>query len=144
MRFILEKNIPIDIWIHEIKTFFIHDIKTQGKHLKKNVEIIKYNTVLQKIPRIYEITNMPKIVYKNTLLKNPARIKKFLYARKCPNIKNNNINNFSAGDYFERGEYSVPPYSLIIEYSINNQNSKQNLIDYYNNIDNVNNIKDFT
>jgi len=143
MRFILEKKIPIDIWNHEIKTFFIHDIKTQGKHFKKNTEIIKYNTVLQKIPRIYEITNMPKIVYKNTLLKNPARIKKFLYARKCPNIKNNNINNFS-GDNIDTTLYSVPPYSLIIEYSINNQNSKQNLIDYYNNIDNVNNIKDFT
>ena len=40
------------------------------------MEIIKYNTVLQKIPRIYEISNMPKIVYKNTLLKNPAVIKK--------------------------------------------------------------------
>ena len=143
MRFILEKKIPIDIWNHEIKTFFIHDIKTQGKHFKKNTEIIKYNTVLQKIPRIYEITNMPKIVYKNTLLKNPARIKKFLYARKCPNIKNNNINNPSE-DNIDATLYSVPPYSLIIEYSINNQNSKQNLIDYYNNIDNVNNIKDFT
>ena len=143
MRFILEKKIPIDIWNHEIKTFFIHDIKTQGKHFKKNTEIIKYNTVLQKIPRIYEITNMPKIVYKNTLLKNPARIKKFLYARKSPNIKNNNSNDFSE-DYLDETLYSVSPYSLIIEYSINNQNSKQNLIDYYNNIDNVNNIKDFT
>ena len=143
MRFILEKKIPIDIWNHEIKTFFIHDIKTQGKHFKKNTEIIKYNTVLQKIPRIYEITNMPKIVYKNTLLKNPARIKKFLYARKSPNIKNNNSNDFSE-DYLDETLYSVSPYSLIIEYSINNQNSKQNLMDYYNNIDNVNNIKDFT
>ena len=143
MRFILENKIPIDIWNHEIKTFFIHDIKTQGKHLKKNMEIIKYNTVLQKIPRIYEISNMPKIVYKNTLLKNPAVIKKFLYARKSPNIKNNNSNNFSE-DYLDETLYSVSPYSLIIEYSINNQNSKQNLIDYYNNIDNVNNIKDFT
>lgn len=143
MRFILEKRIPIDIWNHEIKTFFIHDIKTQGKHLKKNMEIIKYNTVLQKIPRIYEIANMPKIVYKNTLLKNPARIKKFLYARKSPNIKNND-NDDSSEDNIDTTLYSIPPYSLIIEYSINNQNSKQNLIDYYNNIDNVNNIKDFT
>jgi hypothetical protein len=140
MRFILENKIPIDIWNHEIKTFFVHDIKTQGKHFKKNTEIIKYNTVLQKIPRIYEITNMPKIVYKNTLLKNPARIKKFLYARKCPNIKNNDHSE----DYLDETLYSVSPYSLIIEYSINNQNSKQNLMDYYNNIDNVNNIKDFT
>ena len=143
MRFILEKKIPIDIWNHEIKTFFVHDIKTQGKHFKKYTEIIKYNIVLQKIPRIYKITNMPKIVYKNTLLKNPARIKKFLYARKCPNIKNNN-NDDSSGDYLDTTLYSIVPYSLIIEYSINNQNSKQNLMDYYNNIDNVNNIKDFT
>ena len=37
-----------------------------------------------------------------------------------PNIKNNNSNNFSE-DYLDETLYSVSPYSLIIEYSINNQ-----------------------
>ena len=34
MRFVLEQNIPLDIW-RELKKYLVHNIKIQGKHLKK-------------------------------------------------------------------------------------------------------------
>ena len=39
-RFVLEYQMSLDIW-RELKTYLIHDIKTQGMHLKKNKDEIK-------------------------------------------------------------------------------------------------------
>ena len=38
-RFVLERKIPLDIW-RELKTYLVHNIKTQAKHKKskKNKE----------------------------------------------------------------------------------------------------------
>ena len=38
-------GIPLDIW-REIKTYIVHNIKTQGKHLKKEKSVIHFNNVL--------------------------------------------------------------------------------------------------
>ena len=39
-----------DIW-NLIKTYIFHDIKSQGKHLKNDKDIIIYNNILQKLPK---------------------------------------------------------------------------------------------
>ena len=38
-RFVLERKIPVDIW-RELKTYLVHNIQTQAKHMKKRK---KYN-----------------------------------------------------------------------------------------------------
>ena len=75
-RFVLEYKIPLDIW-RELKTYLIHDIKTQGKHLKKNKDIINFNNALCNLPRIEIPRNGPRIVY-SFVKKNFLTIK-YLY-----------------------------------------------------------------
>jgi hypothetical protein len=49
-RFPLEMKIPLDVW-REIKTYIIHDIKTQSKHLRNYPEIINFNNVINDMPK---------------------------------------------------------------------------------------------
>ena len=50
-----------EIWNY-IKTFIFHNIKVQGKHLKKNTEIKQYNNILKNIPRIGIPSNNIRII----------------------------------------------------------------------------------
>ena len=55
-------HIPNEIWL-EIKSYLFHDIRTQGKHLKKEIPIINYNKVVRTIPKPKIMTTGPCIVY---------------------------------------------------------------------------------
>jgi len=116
-RFPLEMKIPLDVW-REIKTFIIHDIKTQSKHLKKYPEIINFNNVINDMPKKYTMSSGPKIVYQSA--QKPFRCVKMLYCRISPSlvVKNSPPNNHN--------------YSLIIEYVKFSPNTSY--IDLYNNL----------
>jgi hypothetical protein len=76
-RFVLERRIPIDIW-REIKTYLVHNIKTQSKHMKKEKNVIKFNSVLRKVPRIRPPPTGPIIVFRS-VLDMPYRMVKYIY-----------------------------------------------------------------
>ena len=57
----LENKVPLDIW-REIKKYIVHNIKTQGKHLKKEKSILLFNRTLLSIPRIKPPTSGPQII----------------------------------------------------------------------------------
>ena len=72
-----EYYINDDVW-GEIKNFLFHNIKKQGKHLKKgNVNIFLYNEVVKSIPIIKSPRTGPKIIYNSATKK--FRIAKMLY-----------------------------------------------------------------
>jgi len=75
-RFVLECKIPLDIW-REIKTYLVHNIKTQAKHMKNEKSIINFNDTLRQLPRIRPPPNGPRIIYNSAL--KPHRFAKFLY-----------------------------------------------------------------
>jgi hypothetical protein len=116
-RFPLEMKIPLDVW-REIKTFIIHDIKTQAKHLKKYPEIINFNNVINDMPKKNKMSSGPKIVYQSVT--KPFRYVKMLYYRISPSLvmRNSSPNNEN--------------YSLIIEHVPFFPNI--NYIDLYNNL----------
>ena len=58
----LDKLIPLDIW-REIKTYIVHNIKTQGKHLKKEKSVINFNKSLNDLPTFTPPNNGPQIVF---------------------------------------------------------------------------------
>tara|TARA_B100001093_G_C25934552_1_gene638248 strand:- start:30 stop:383 length:354 start_codon:yes stop_codon:yes gene_type:complete len=115
-RFPLETKIPMDIW-REIKTYIVHNIRTQSKHLKNYPEIINFNNVINDIPRKCTMLSGPKIVYQSVT--KPFRCVKMVYSRISPSlvIKNLPSNNEN--------------YSLIIEYTPFFTNI--NYIDVYDN-----------
>lgn len=76
MNHLIWRKIPIDIW-RELKTYLIHNIKTQGKHLKKNKDIINFNNVLFDLPRFKPPRNGPWIIYNSN--EKPFKITKYLY-----------------------------------------------------------------
>ena len=65
-----------ELW-REIKTYLFHNIKTQGKHLKKDMRIKNYNKVVESIPRKCIPRHGPKIIY-NSATKS-FRVAKFCY-----------------------------------------------------------------
>ena len=65
-----------DIW-KLIKEYLFHNIKKQGKHLKNDQYIKKYNLILTDLPKLHIPGNGPRIIY-NSLNKD-WRIVKFLY-----------------------------------------------------------------
>ena len=132
MRFVLEQNIPLDIW-RELKKYLIHDIKTQGRHFKKNKDIINYNAVMREVPRIYAMAGGPKILYQNDNRRIEDRCKKFLYCRIMPSdIKHKILKSHNK-------------YSLIIEFMcvFPVDNSVYRLKSYFDKIDCINYIKEF-
>jgi len=75
-RFVLECKIPLDIW-REIKTYLVHNIKTQAKHMKNEKSIINFNDTLRQVPRIKPPRNGPRIVYNSA--KKAYRTAKYIY-----------------------------------------------------------------
>ena len=64
MRYVLEKYVIEDMW-KKIKTYMVHDIKTQSKHLRNAKEIRRYNMVIRDLPRICA-SDGPCIIYYTT------------------------------------------------------------------------------
>ena len=69
-------GIPLDIW-REIKTYIVHNIKTQGKHLKKEKSVINFNKSLQDLPTFGPPTSGPQIVFNSAT--KPMRVARYLY-----------------------------------------------------------------
>ena len=89
-----------ELWREIIKPCLFHNIKTQGKHLKNDTYIKKYNEVIKSIPRKYNIKrgNMIRIIYNSAT--NSFRITKMFYMVPHPRA----IKTKSPG-----------PYNLIVE-----------------------------
>ena len=75
-RFVLEPMIPLDIW-RELKTYLVHNIKTQAKHLKNKKSINNFNDTLRQLPRILPPPSGPRIIYNSAT--KPYRIAKYIY-----------------------------------------------------------------
>ena len=66
-----------DVWIL-IKSFLFHNIKKQGKHLKKEIKhVCLYNKVVKSVPTIIKPVSGPYVVY--SLPKNNIQLAKLLY-----------------------------------------------------------------
>lgn len=104
--FILQSKIPYDIWV-EIRSFIVHDIKTHGKHLKRDKNVICYNNVLKTMPRFCPSPN-PQIVFNrreksfhtvkylyNVVHKN----KKRTIITFCPILSHNGMYIYHKNDY---------------------------------------------
>ena len=65
-----------DVW-KLIKEYLFHNIKKQGKHLKNDKNIHKYNFILKTLPKMYIPHRGPRIIYNS--FKREFRIVKFLY-----------------------------------------------------------------
>ena len=50
-----------DVWLY-IKTFLFHNIKTQGKHLKNDLNIRNYNETINIFNNILKETSNPRII----------------------------------------------------------------------------------
>ena len=73
-----------DIWVY-IKTFLFHNIKTQGKHLKKDTNIKNYNESIIVFNNILKETTNPRIIMGS--LKYNFRTVKFIYEISYKNIR---------------------------------------------------------
>ena len=88
-----------DAW-NIIKSFIIHDIKKQGKHLKtQNKDVCNYNEVIKSIPIIKCPHTGPRIIYCSKK-RVPWGAVKFLYH----------------GNQLKSNPGSYPKYNTIIEY----------------------------
>tara|TARA_B110000444_G_C18841776_1_gene599404 strand:+ start:1624 stop:2001 length:378 start_codon:yes stop_codon:yes gene_type:complete len=87
--FVLEKKIPEDIWLYCIKPCIVHDIKTQGRHLKKSENNEKFNKTMIELPKKRIIERGIKIVYNSA--KKPFRLVKFFYYGKVRKNPNKNL-----------------------------------------------------
>lgn len=65
-----------------IKTFIFHNIKTQGKHFKKNKFISQFNSVILQLPRIHQPYLGARILYRNT--NKNFKYVKFIYCLPPP------------------------------------------------------------
>ena len=65
-----------DVW-ELIKEYLFHNIKKQGKHLKDDIYIKNYNSILKTLPKMYIPRTGPRIVYNS--FKREFRLVKFLY-----------------------------------------------------------------
>jgi hypothetical protein len=64
-----------DMWII-IKDYLIHNIKTQGKHLRKEVKIKKFNNVIKDLPKKKIPRFGPRIYFD---IKKNSRVVKYIY-----------------------------------------------------------------
>ena len=67
---------PFGIW-QLITSFLVHNIRTQGKHLKSNPVIQQYNRVMLTIPKPYASQVGPKVVFSSAT--QSPRFVKFMY-----------------------------------------------------------------
>ena len=72
----LDQRVTLDIW-REIKSYIVHNIKTQGKHLKKEKSVINFNTTLKDLPNFTPPTSGPQIVFNSAT--RPVRVARYLY-----------------------------------------------------------------
>ena len=72
----LDQRVPLDIW-REIKSYIVHNIKTQGKHLKKEKSVINFNKTLKRLPTFAPPTTGPQIVFNSAT--KPIRVARYLY-----------------------------------------------------------------
>ena len=72
-----------EIWMN-IKEYLFHNIKKQGKHLKQDKDIIKYNITMKEIPYPIVSRTGPRIIY--TSSKKSVRFIKFVYHIKYKKI----------------------------------------------------------
>ena len=73
-----------DIWNH-IKTFLFHNIKTQGKHLKDDKNIVCYNNSVKIFNSLLKEVSNPKIIFQSVMKK--SRNVKFIYEIKYKKIR---------------------------------------------------------
>ena len=72
----LDQLLPLDIW-REIKSYIVHNIKTQGKHMKKEKSVINFNKTLKYLPIFAPPTSGPQIVFNSAT--RPIRVARYLY-----------------------------------------------------------------
>ena len=91
-----------ELWREHIKPCLFHNIKTQGKHFKKDTYIKKYNDVIKSIPQKYNIKQGKglRVVY-NSATKSFRVVKMFYMVPHPRAIKTK----------------SPAPYNLIVEYT---------------------------
>jgi len=116
-RFALEPMIPLDIW-RELKTYLVHNIKTQSKHMKNEKSIINFNDTLRQIPRILPPPSGPKIVYNSA--KKSYRIAKYIY----------HIQAFKPGTFGAAKPYSDGKYTIIAYRELQNDRHYHHIQDY--------------
>ena len=73
-----------DVWDY-IKTFLFHNIKTQGKHLKNDKNIICYNDSVKIFNSILKEVSNPKIIFQSVMKK--SRNVRFIYEINYKNIR---------------------------------------------------------
>ena len=116
-RFVLEPMIPLDIW-REIKTYLVHNIKTQAKHMKNEKSIINFNDALRNLPRILPPPSGPKIVYNSA--KKSYRIAKYIY----------HIQAFKPGTFGATKPYSDGKFTIIAYRELRNDRWCHHIQDY--------------
>ena len=104
-RFILEYKIPLDIW-RELKTYLVHNIKTQSKHIKNEKNIINFNNTMRQVPRILPPPSGPKIIYTSRL--KPHRFAKFMY-----HIQAFKPGRFGAGALYRDGKFTIISHCIL-------------------------------
>ena len=72
----LDQRVPFDIW-REIKSYIVHNITTQGKHLKKEKSVIHFNKTLKHLPSFAPPTTGPQIIFNSAT--RPIRVARYLY-----------------------------------------------------------------
>jgi hypothetical protein len=107
-RFILEYKIPLDIW-RELKTYLVHNIKTQAKHMKNEKSIINFNDALRNLPRIKPPRNGPRIVYNSA--KKSYRMAKYIY-----HIQAFKPGTFDAAEPYHDGKLTIIAYCELRNY----------------------------
>ena len=94
-----------ELW-REIKTYLFHNIKTQGKHFKKDKYISYFNSVLLQLPRIHQPHLGPRILYSNLIYA------KFIYCVPIPNSRCW-FNKITGNKKFIIEYFNIPPHYAI-------------------------------
>jgi hypothetical protein len=97
--------IPLDIW-RELKTYLVHNIKTQSKHIKNEKNIINFNNTMRQVPRILPPPSGPKIIYTSRL--KPHRFAKFIY-----HIQVFKPGRFGAGALYRDGKLTIISHCIL-------------------------------
>ena len=119
----LDTLIPLDIW-RELKTYIVHNIKTQGKHLKKEKSVINFNKSLNDLPTFMPPTNGPQIVFNSAT--KPVRVAKYLYHIEAFKPVSN------AAEPYRDGKITVISYSPFRERKLLGTNGLYHRLDYQN------------
>jgi hypothetical protein len=105
-RFVLEPMIPLDIW-RELKTYLVHNIKTQAKHIKNKKSINNFNDALRQLPRILPPPSGPRIIYNSAT--KPYRIAKYIY-----HVQAFKPGRFGAAKPYSDGKFTIIAYCELL------------------------------